>query len=63
MVYKSFHKNTGSETSVNEQLAKELHKAVIKKLKRRKLDVRFKGNIWPADLAEMESLATIVNKV
>ena len=34
MVYKFFDINTGSGVSVNEQLAEELHKPVIKKLKR-----------------------------
>ena len=45
--------------SVNEQLAEELHKPVIKKIKRRKVYARFKDNIWAADLAEMESLLII----
>ena len=40
--------------SVNEQLAEELYKPVIKKFKRRKAYARFKDNIWAADLAEME---------
>ena len=44
--------------SVNEQLAKELYKPVIKKFKRRKVYARFKDNIWAADLAEMESLSS-----
>ena len=35
--------------SVNEQLAKELHKPVIKEFKRRKVYVRFKDYIWAAD--------------
>ena len=43
----------GSGISVNEQLADELHKPVIKKLKRRKVYARFKENTWVADLAEM----------
>ena len=42
--------------SVNEQLAEELHKVVIKKFKGRKAYSRFKNNNWAADLAEMESL-------
>ena len=54
MVYKFFDKETGSGISANEQLAKELHKPVIEKFKRRKVYARFKGNIWAADLAEME---------
>ena len=45
---------TGSGISVNEQLAEELHKPVIKKFKGRKVYARFKDNIWAADLAEME---------
>ena len=40
--------------SVNEQLAEELHKPVIKKFKRRKVYAIFQDNIWVADLAEME---------
>ena len=39
MVYKIFDKKTGSGVSVNEQLAEELHKPVIKKIKRRKVYV------------------------
>ena len=41
MVYKYFDKKTGSEVSVNEQLAKELHKPVIKNFKRTKVYARF----------------------
>ena len=57
MVYKFFDKKTGSGISANEQLAKELYKAVIKKFKRRKVSARFRDNIWAADLADMESLS------
>ena len=46
MVYKFFNKKTGSGESVNEQLAEELNKPVIKIIKRRKLYARFKDNIW-----------------
>ena len=53
-----FGKKTGSGISVNEQLADELHKPVIKKFKRRKAYARLKDNIWVADLAEMESLSS-----
>ena len=35
MVYKFFDKKTASGVSVNEQLAEELHKLVIKKFKRK----------------------------
>ena len=35
------------------QLAEELHKPITKKLKRRKVYLSFKDNIWSADLADM----------
>ena len=53
MFYKFFDKKSGSGINVNEQLAEELHKLVIKKFKRRRVYVRFKNSIWKADLAEM----------
>ena len=43
--------------SVDEQLAKELHKPVFKNSKKRKIYPRFKDNIWAADLAEIGSLS------
>ena len=58
MVYKFVYKKEGSEMSLNEQLAEELHKPVTKKIKKRKIYARFKANIWPADLAEMGSLSS-----
>ena len=36
MVYKIFDQKTGSGRSVNKQIAEELHKPVIKKVKSRK---------------------------
>ena len=58
MVDKVFDKqSTGSgdniEVKHNEQLAKELHKPIIRKFKKRKVYSRFKDNIWGADLADM----------
>ena len=58
MVYKFFDKKTGSGSNVNEMLAQELHKPVIKKFKRRKVYARFKDTIWAADLADMGSLSS-----
>ena len=58
MVYKFFDKKTRSAVSVNEYLAEELQKPVIKKFKRRKVCTRFKDNILAADLAEMGSLSS-----
>ena len=45
MVYNFFDKKIGSGASVNEELAQELHRPVIKKFKRRKVYARFKYNI------------------
>ena len=64
-VYKIFDKKTGSGVIVNEQLAKELHQAVIKKVQKKKFRKlrKFKKNQfkkknsknnWAADLAEIE---------
>ena len=64
MMYKLFDKKLGSRaiskvrSNVNEVLAQELHKPVIKKFKRRKLYARFKDNIWAVDLPEMVSLSS-----
>ena len=58
MVSKLLNKKAGSGVSVNEQLAEELHKPVIKNFKRRKVYAKFKDNIWAADLAEMGSLSS-----
>ena len=41
----------------NEQLAEELHKPIIKKLKTRKVYSAFKNNIWAADLADMQLIS------
>ena len=56
MVHTFFDKKTESRVSVNEQLAVELLKPVIKKFKRRKAYARFWRQIWTADLVEMKSL-------
>ena len=58
IVFKFFDQKTGSAASVNEEIAQELHKPVIKKFRRRKVYARFKENIWAADLAEMEWLSS-----
>ena len=63
MVYKFFDKNLkGSGVSINEikqnlQLAKELHKPIIRKFKKRKVYSRFKDNIWGADLADIQLIS------
>ena len=62
MVYKFFDKTSaGSIVNIplefNEQLAKELHKSIIRKFKKRKVYSRFKDNIWGADLADMQLIS------
>ena len=49
-----------ARANVNKVIAQELHKPVIKKLKRSIFVVysRFKDNIWPTGLAEMGSLSS-----
>ena len=61
MVYKFFDKKPKGSGIINEfkyQLANELHKPVIKKLKKRKVYYSsFKDNTWGVDLADMQSLS------
>ena len=63
MVYKFFDKKSkGSGVANNEikqnlQLAKELHKPITRKFKKRKVCSRFRDNIWGADLADMQLIS------
>ena len=66
MVYKffdkkhaSFNKSSGSGivNEPNYQLAKEIHKPIMRKLKKRKVYSSFRDNIWGVDLADMQSLS------
>ena len=60
MVYKFFDKKSNGSAIANEpnyQLANELHKPIIKKLKKRKVYSSFRNNIWGVDLADMQSLS------
>ena len=50
------HVNT-KLTPLNQQLAEELHKPIIKKFEKRKVYAAFKDNIWGADLADMQLLS------
>ena len=64
MIYKFFHKKSkcsGIKSISNEQLAKELHKPIIRKFKKRKVYSSEKDNIWRADLADIK-LITRHNK-
>ena len=51
-------KKKTSGASLNDVPAQDLHKAVIENFKRRKVYLRFKYDIWSADLAKMESLSS-----
>ena len=60
MVYKFFDKKSsgsGITNKLNYQLANELHKSIIKNLKKRKVYSSFKDNILAVDLADMQSLS------
>ena len=60
MVYKFFDKKSSESGISNEskyQLANELHKPIIKKLKKRKIYSSFRDNIWGVNLADMQSLS------
>ena len=65
MVFKFFDKKTkGSGVTLanksmtqNEQLAEELHKPIIRKFKKGEVHSAFNGNIWAADLADMELIS------
>ena len=61
MVYKFFDKKSqGSGVANNNeniQLAKELHKPIIRKFGKRKVYSSFRDNIWGADLADMQLIS------
>ena len=60
MVYKFFDKKSKGSGIINEsnyQLANELYKPIIKKVKKIKLYSSVRDNIWGADLADMQSLS------
>ena len=71
MVYKFFDKRSASlsdksvsgsgiannEIKQNLQLAKELHKPIIRNFKKRTVYSGFKDNIWGVDIADMQSLS------
>ena len=52
--------NVSSE--INEQLAEELHKPIIRTFLKRTVYSRFKDNIWVVDLADMQSISKFSKK-
>ena len=62
MVYNFFYKKTSgssikNENISNKELAKELHKPVIRKFNKRKVHSPFIDNIWGADLADTQLIS------
>ena len=60
MVYKFYDKKSKGSGIANEpnyQLTNELHKPIIRKLKKGKVYLSFRDNIWGFDLADMQSLS------
>ena len=58
MVYEFFHKRTSgtgikNENILNKELAGELHKPIIRKFNKKKVESPFIDNIWSADIADM----------
>ena len=41
----------------NQELTEELHKSIIRKFEKRKINSSFIDNIWDADFADMKSLS------
>ena len=62
MAYKFFDKKSKgdcikNEIKENQESAKELHKPIIRKFKKRKVYSSFKDNIWGVDLADMQLIS------
>ena len=60
MIYKFFDQNfsgSGIICEANYHLSDELHKPIIRKLKKRKAYSSFRDNIWGVDLGDMQSLS------
>ena len=60
MFYKFFDKKfsgSGVANKPNYQPVNELHRQIIRKLKKRKVYSSFRDNIWGVDLADMQSLS------
>ena len=59
MVYKFLDKNSSgngieNKNMTDQQLGEELHKPILRKFKKRKVQSPFIDNIWGADLADMQ---------
>ena len=68
MVYIFFDKRTSGATVKNEnisnkELAKELHKPIVKRFKTRQVHSSFNGNIWGADLTDMQLISKFDKRI
>ena len=52
-----FHSGVKNENMLNKELAEELHKPIIGKFEKRKVQSPFIDNIWGADLADMQLIS------
>ena len=58
MVYKFFDKKLLVVVlNPHLEMSNQLHKPIIRKFKKRKIYSTFKGNIWGADLADMQLIS------
>ena len=57
MVYTFFDKKFSGSGVVLNQLANELHKPLVTKFKKRKVNFLFKDNIWGVGLADMQLIS------
>ena len=64
VVYRFFHKKTSGRTAKNEMISnkelEELHRRIIRKFKKIKVQSPFIDNIWGADLADMQLIRKLV---
>ena len=61
LYHPSFSASLAANNKKSIQLADELHKAIIRKFKKRKVHSSFRDNIWGVDLADMQ-LSSKFNK-
>ena len=57
LIKKMVGSGVNMEAMRNEKLTEELHKPIFRKLKKRTVHSEFKGNIWGADLADMQLIS------
>ena len=57
LIKKAKRSGIANNSKQNIQLAKELHKTIIKNFKKRNVYSGFKDNIWGADLADLQLIS------